>query len=164
MRAAVLSQFNQPLQIVDVETPLPGDDDLIIKIAACGVCHSDLHIVEGDYKAAKPPLILGHEVVGTVVACGDAVRDFSIGERVGVAWQHSSCGACEQCREGRENLCAKQSVTGLTVNGGYAEFMRAKANHAIRIPDSLSSIDAAAMFSCNRRSFVVPGMGTIHGF
>jgi alcohol dehydrogenase, propanol-preferring len=146
MRAAVLSQFNQPLQIVDVETPLPGVDDLIIKVSACGVCHSDLHIVEGDFKAAKLPLVPGHEVVGTVVACGDGVSDFAIGDRVGVAWQHSSCGVCEQCREGRENLCAKQSVTGLTVNGGYAQFMRAKANHAIRIPDSLSSIDAAPLF------------------
>jgi alcohol dehydrogenase, propanol-preferring len=146
MRAAVITEFHQPLQIVDLETPAPGTDDLIVKVAACGVCHSDLHIVEGDFKAAKPPLVPGHEVVGTVVALGAAVEDFAVGDRVGVAWQHSSCGVCEQCREGRENLCSKQQVTGLTVNGGYAQFMRAQAKHAIRLPEALSSIEAAPLF------------------
>jgi propanol-preferring alcohol dehydrogenase len=123
---------------------------VLLQVEVCGVCHSDLHIALGDLPGfrgvTKPQLIPGHEVVGRVVAKGAAVDHLEVGDRVGVAWLHSACGVCEQCREGRENLCRKGVVTGLMVDGGYAEFMRAKASHALRVPDALSSEQAAPLF------------------
>lgn len=150
MKAAVLHSFGQPLRVEDMPVPSPEADEVLMQVEACGVCHSDLHIVDGDspgFKAVtKPVLIPGHEVVGRVVKKGAAVKSLEIGDRVGVAWLHASCGACEQCREGLENLCRKGVVTGLMVDGGYAEFMRAKASHALRIPDNVTSIEAAPLF------------------
>lgn len=130
--------------------PAAGPDEVVIQVEACGVCHSDLHIIDGDqpgFKAiTKQALIPGHEVVGRVIGKGASVGQLSIGERVGVAWMHSSCGACEQCREGMENLCRQFVITGVMVDGGYAQFMRAKASHALRIPESLGSVEAAPLF------------------
>ena len=150
MRAAVLNEFGSVLALEEVPQPQPGPDEVLIQVEACGVCHSDLHIIEGDlagFRArTKKKLIPGHEVVGRVVRRGDAVTDLFIGQRVGVAWLHASCGACEQCREGNENLCRKGVVTGLMVDGGYAAFMCAKASHALPIPDALSSEEAAPLF------------------
>ena len=150
MKAAILPDFGQPLRIEDVPTPVPEADEVLIQVEACGVCHSDLHIAHGDlagFRAAtKARLILGHEVIGRVVAKGPAVEHLAVGDRVGVAWLHQSCGVCEPCREGYENLCRKQVVTGMMVDGGYAEFMRAKASHALPIPDALSSAEAAPLF------------------
>jgi len=123
---------------------------VLIKVEACGVCHSDLHIAEGDWthllRIIKRPLIPGHEVVGRVVEKGNGVSNLDIGDRVGVAWTHWTCGECELCKEGRENLCAAQMITGATVDGGYAEFMKAKASHTLKVPDSLSSEEAAPLF------------------
>lgn len=150
MKAAIIREYKQPLQIEEVGTPAPGPDEVLIKVEACGVCHSDLHIAEGDWthllRIIKRPLIPGHEVVGRVVEKGEAVVNLDIGDRVGVAWTHWTCGECELCREGRENLCSKQMITGCTVDGGYAEFMNAKASHALKVPDSLSSEEAAPLF------------------
>ncbi len=150
MKAAVLTGFGAPLAIQELPTPTPADDEVLIQLEACGVCHSDLHIIDGDLPAfrgaAKPQLIPGHEVVGRIVAKGKSVSNLEIGQRVGVAWLYQSCGVCEQCREGNENLCRKGVVTGLMVDGGYAEFMRAKASHALPVPDALSSQDAAPLF------------------
>ena len=150
MKAAILENFGAPLKIEDVARPIPGDDDVLIRVEACGVCHSDLHIVEGDlpgFRAGtKKRLIPGHEVVGRVVERGPAVEHLAVGDRVGVAWLHASCGVCEQCREGLENLCRKGVVTGMMVDGGYAEFMCAKASHALVIPDALTSEEAAPLF------------------
>ena len=150
MKAAILADFGQPLRIEDVPQPVPEADEVLIQVEVCGVCHSDLHIVHGDlpgFRAGtKPRLIPGHEVVGRVVGKGAAVQHLALGDRVGVAWLHSACGVCEQCREGLENLCRKGVVTGLMVDGGYAEFMRAKASHALRVPDALSSAQAAPLF------------------
>jgi propanol-preferring alcohol dehydrogenase len=150
MKAAILPGFGQPLVIEDIPVPVPEADEVLIRVEACGVCHSDLHIAHGDtpgFKAiTKPRLVLGHEVVGRVVGRGPAVTQPDVGERVGVPWQYSVCGTCEQCREGLENLCRKTVITGLMVDGGYAEFMRAKADHALRVPDALTAEEAAPLF------------------
>ncbi|HLG15995.1 MAG TPA: zinc-dependent alcohol dehydrogenase [Blastocatellia bacterium] len=150
MRAAIVREFKQPLRIEETETPSPGEDEVLIKVEACGVCHSDLHIAEGDWpqlgRVIKRPLIPGHEIVGRIVAIGEAVEHLSIGDRVGVAWVHWTCGECELCREGRENLCPKQQITGGSVDGGYAEFIKAKASHTLKVPDALTSEEAAPLF------------------
>jgi alcohol dehydrogenase, propanol-preferring len=150
MKAAVVTEFKQPLQIQELDAPKAGPDEVLIKVEACGVCHSDLHLAEGDWgpllKIIKKPLIPGHEVVGRVVEKGEAVTNLEIGDRVGVAWIHWSCGECELCKEGRENLCQRQIITGAMVDGGYAEFIRAKATHAQKTPDSLTSEEAAPLY------------------
>jgi alcohol dehydrogenase, propanol-preferring len=150
MKAAVLHNFKTPLALEEVDRPTPGPDEVLIEVEACGVCHSDLHVADGDWpqlaKIVKKPLILGHEIAGRVVEKGEAVRDHQIGDRVGIPWIFSSCGECEMCREGNENLCAKQQITGVTVDGGYAEFVKAPARHATKIPEALSSIEAAPLF------------------
>jgi propanol-preferring alcohol dehydrogenase len=150
MKAAVLHSFKIPLAFEDVARPVPGPQEVLIEIEACGVCHSDLHVADGDWpqlaKIVKKPLILGHEIAGRVVERGTGVRDHQIGDRVGVPWIFWSCGECEMCREGNENLCAKQQITGVTVDGGYAEFMKVPASHATKIPDKLSAREAAPLF------------------
>lgn len=149
MKAAILHDFAQPLSIEDVPTPTPDAGELLIKIAASGVCHSDLHIATGEWdmlkRAAKFPLILGHEITGTVAAIGTGVEGFAIGDRVGVPWLHHTCGVCEYCQSGRETLCGKQKITGVMVDGGYAEFAKAQASHTTRIPDALSLEEAAPL-------------------
>jgi propanol-preferring alcohol dehydrogenase len=150
MKAAVVREFKQPLSIENVETPAIAPDEVLIKVEACGVCHSDLHIAEGDWtqlkRMIKTPLIPGHEVVGHVVEVGEQVSNLEKGDRVGVAWLHWSCGECELCKEGRENLCSKQQITGASVDGGYAEYIKAKASHAAKVPDALDSYEAAPLF------------------
>ena len=121
MRAAVIEEFKQPLVVKDTDVPVPDADDVLIKVEACGVCHSDLSIADGDWpqlkRMIKKPLIPGHEVVGRVVKRGEKVNHLSVGDRVGVAWLHWSCGACELCKEGLENLCPNQAVTGASEIG-----------------------------------------------
>src|SRR5215510_14801106 len=150
MKAAIIREYKEPLRIENVETPTPEPDEVLIKVEACGVCHSDLHIAEGDWtsllRLIKRPLIPGHEVVGSVTQKGREVHNLEIGDRVGVAWTHWTCGQCELCMEARENLCSNQSITGATVDGGYAEFIKAKASHALRVPDVLTSDEAAPLF------------------
>jgi propanol-preferring alcohol dehydrogenase len=150
MKAAILREFKQPLTIEDVTTPEPGPDEVLIKIEASGVCHSDLHIAEGDWPQlaafVKRPLVLGHEAVGRVVKRGSEVKHLEVDDRVGVPWIYWSCGECEICREGNENLCPSQVVTGGTVDGGFAEFMKAKASHAAKVPASLGPEEAAPLF------------------
>jgi propanol-preferring alcohol dehydrogenase len=150
MKAAVIQEFKQPLVLEDVDVPVPESGDVLIKVEACGVCHSDLSIADGDWpqlkRMIKKPLIPGHEVVGRVVKRGDQVQDLQVGDRVGVAWLHWSCGKCELCQEGLENLCPNQAVTGASVDGGYAEFIRAKASHAIKVPEALDPAEAAPLF------------------
>src|SRR5271163_3684840 len=150
MKAAILREFKKPLAIEEVDRPKPDAQEVLIEVEACGVCHSDLHVADGDWpqlaKIVKKPLILGHEIAGRVVEKGAAVSDHQIGDRVGVPWIFWSCGECEMCREGNENLCGKQQITGVSVDGGYAEFVKAPARHATKIPDALSSIEAAPLF------------------
>lgn len=150
MKAAVLHEYKQPLVIESVEQPTLADDEVLLQVEACGVCHSDLHIAEGDWqqllRLIKKPLIPGHEVVGRVVARGEAVTELEVGDRAGVAWVYWTCGQCDLCRAGQENLCRNQLITGAMVDGGYAEFIRAKASHALRVPEALSSAEAAPLF------------------
>ena len=150
MKAAVLHELKKAMAIEEVDRPKPGDDDVLIKVEACGVCHSDLHVAEGDWKQfagiTKLPLIVGHEIAGKVVEMGAAVRSLKVGDRVGVPWIYWTCGECEFCREGNENLCVKQKITGVTVDGGYAEFIKAPSTHATKIPEAVSSVQAAPLF------------------
>lgn len=150
MKAAVLRELKKTLTVEEVERPKPGDNEVLIQVEACGVCHSDLSIADGDWKQfagiTKLPLIIGHEIAGKVVEAGSGVRELKIGDRVGVPWIYWTCGECDFCREGYENLCVKQKITGLTVDGGYAEFVKAPASHATKIPDAVSSVQAAPMF------------------
>jgi propanol-preferring alcohol dehydrogenase len=150
MKAAVLRDFKAPLTIEEIEQPKPGAHDVLIQVEACGVCHSDLHVADGDWPQIVPitkkPLILGHEIAGHVAEKGASVDHLELGDRVGVPWVHWTCGECEFCREGNENLCVKQQITGVTVDGGYAEFVKAPASHALKIPEGLSCIDAAPLF------------------
>src|SRR5277367_4383664 len=149
MRAAVLREIGAPIECAEVPTPVPGPGEVLIQVQACGVCHSDLHLADGDWDMLRPitkvPLILGHEVIGTVVKLGAEVTTLAIGDRVGVPWLHWSCGECEFCREGREVLCVKQQVTGCTVDGGFAEFLKAPASHATKIPEELKTEETAPL-------------------
>src|SRR5271154_6410716 len=150
MKAAILREFKAPLSFEEVAPPKPDAHEVLLEVEACGVCHSDLHVADGDWPQIVPitklPLILGHEIAGRVVEKGSAVDSLQIGDRVGVPWVHWTCGECDFCRAGNENLCAKQKITGVTVDGGYAEFMKAPASHALKIPEGLSSADAAPLF------------------
>lgn len=149
MKAAVLYEPKAPLVVEEVPRPEPASDEVLIQVEACGVCHSDLHVAGGDWKQfagiVKKPLILGHEVVGSVVGKGSAVGELQIGDRVGVPWIHWTCGTCEPCREGNENLCVRQKITGVTVDGGFAEFVKAPASHAVKMPASLAPASAAPL-------------------
>jgi len=150
MKAAVLHEFGKPLRIEEVPKPAPAAGEVLVKVEACGVCHSDLHIMQKDWPdaaaALQLPAILGHEVVGRVVETGPGVAGLAVGDRVGVGWLHWTCGECESCREGHENLCDERRITGIAAPGGYAEYMRAKASHAIKVPEELSPADAAPFF------------------
>jgi propanol-preferring alcohol dehydrogenase len=149
MKAAVLHEFKTPLTLEEVARPQAGADDVLIEVEVCGVCHSDLHVADGDWTQlagiVKKPLILGHEIVGRVVERGAAVHSVQVGERVGVPWVQWTCGQCEFCREGNENVCLQQRITGVTVDGGYAEYAKAPASHVVKIPDALSSEQAAPL-------------------
>jgi propanol-preferring alcohol dehydrogenase len=150
MRAAALKEFGSPLEVGDIPRPSPLVDEVLVRVEACGVCHSDLHMALGDWPdvAAKMswPAILGHEAVGRVVEVGAAVSGVGVGQRVGVGWLASTCGECEYCRAGAENVCLGRKVTGIAAPGGYAEFMRIKASHAIPVPDKLPAEEAAPLF------------------
>jgi propanol-preferring alcohol dehydrogenase len=150
MKAAILRELKGPLTIEEAVQPKPDAHEVLIEVEACGVCHSDLHVADGDWPQIVPitkrPLILGHEIAGRVVERGAAVDNLEVGDRVGVPWVHWTCGECEFCREGNENLCGKQKITGVTVDGGYAEFVKAPASHALKIPAGLSCTDAAPLF------------------
>lgn len=149
MKAAVLHEFKKPLVLEEVARPSIDPNEVLIEVEACGICHSDLHVADGDWTQlagiVKKPVILGHEIVGRVVERGAAVHDLQTGDRVGVPWVHWTCGECEPCREGNENLCVKQQITGVTVDGGYAELAKAPASHTIKIPENLSPLEAAPL-------------------
>ncbi len=149
MKAAVLHEFKTPLSLEEVAVPEIGADEVLIEVEVCGVCHSDLHVADGDWTQlagiVKKPLILGHEIVGRVTERGASVQTIQVGDRVGVPWVQWTCGQCEFCREGNENLCTRQRITGVMVDGGYAEYAKAPASHVIRIPDALSSEQAAPL-------------------
>src|SRR5882724_11176010 len=127
MRAMLLETPKQPLRLKKVPVPRPKPNQILIRVHFCGVCRTDLHIVDGELTQPKLPLILGHEIMGGVVQIGEKVQNFRIGDRVGVPWLASTCGDCRYCRKGQENLCENAQFTGYTVNGGFAEYTVADA-------------------------------------
>src|SRR5688572_25190586 len=144
MKAAVVRAFGQPLVIEEVPVPRPGPGDVLVKIEACGVCHTDLHAAEGDWPVKpSPPFIPGHEGVGHVVAVGARVRHVKEGDRVGVPWLYTACGHCKHCMGGVETLCREQLNSGYSVNGGFAEYVLADPNYVGRLPDNVSFVDIA---------------------
>lgn len=136
---------SKPLRLADIPIPEISANEVRIKVTACGICRTDLHVVEGDLAERQMPIIPGHQVVGVIENIGSAVTGFSIGERVGVAWLHSTCGRCRFCVTGRENLCDNPEFTGWTRNGGFAEYIAAPFNFVYRIPDGFSDIQAAPL-------------------
>jgi propanol-preferring alcohol dehydrogenase len=147
MKAAVCDTFGKPLQVREIPTPSPGPGEVLIRVSGCGVCHSDLHLVDGDWASWGTPLpiVPGHEVTGVVERCGEGAASLSPGDRVGVPWMQYACGQCAPCKAGAEMLCAAQRTTGITVNGGYAEFAVAPAAFVHRIPSGLDLVDAAPL-------------------
>ena len=140
-----ISENNEPLSLVDVPRPEPGPGEVLIRVSVCGVCHTELDEIEGRLPPPRLPVILGHQVVGEVVTSGPGVDAIHAGVRVGVAWIYSACGKCRYCLAGLENLCAQFQATGRDVNGGYAEYMTARADFVHPIPDSLSDARAAPL-------------------
>ncbi|RXH15382.1 alcohol dehydrogenase AdhP [Bradyrhizobium guangzhouense] len=143
MKAAVVKQFGKPLVIEDVPVPQPGPGEVLVKVKACGVCHTDLHAASGDWPVKPvPPFIPGHEAAGIVAALGPGVRNLKVGDAVGVAWLHDACMSCEYCETGWETLCEHQHNTGYSVNGGFAEYVIASAAFAAKLPET---VDFAAV-------------------
>lgn len=135
-----------PLRSATLPEPIPGDGEVLIRVAACGVCHTELDEIEGRTPPPQLPVVLGHQVVGQVAAVGPGdPSGLKLNDRVGVAWIYSACGTCEYCRTGRENLCADFKATGRDANGGYAEYLTARADFVYRIPDTFSDIEAAPL-------------------
>ena len=145
MRAMVLRAPGGALEAADIARPEPGPDDVLIRVSACGVCRTDLHVVDGELPAPKLPLVPGHEIVGTVIATGHHVERFRSGDRVGVPWLGWTCGDCPWCRAGRENLCDRARFTGYEIDGGYAEFARADQRYCFPISGGYSDVEAAPL-------------------
>jgi propanol-preferring alcohol dehydrogenase len=139
------SAEESPLVLADVPDPWPQEGQLRLRVLTCGVCHTDLHTVEGELHAPRLPLIPGHQIVGVVDALGPAAAAFELGQRVGVGWLAWTCGQCEFCRQGLENLCSQARFTGLHVDGGYAELAVVNDEFAYAIPEAFSDTDAAPL-------------------
>lgn len=144
MQAAVVTALGKPLELQELPVPEPGPGQVLVRVAASGVCHTDLHAAKGDWPVKpKPPFIPGHEGVGTVAALGAGVRSVREGDRVGVPWLHTACGFCPHCRTGWETLCGSQQNTGYSVNGGFAEYVLADPNFVGHLPAKLEFGNAA---------------------
>ncbi|TBY14344.1 alcohol dehydrogenase AdhP [Rhizobium leguminosarum bv. viciae] len=144
MKAAVVREFGKPLAIECVPVPVPGPGEILVKVVACGVCHTDLHAAEGDWPVKPtPPFIPGHEAAGIVAALGPGVTEFKEGDAVGVAWLHDACLRCEYCQTGWETLCEHQHNTGYTCNGGFAEYVIASVAFAARLPQNVNFAEIA---------------------
>lgn len=146
MRAMVLAQKGAKLTLQDVPIPTPEAHELLIRVKACGICRTDLHIIDGELNDPKLPLIPGHQIVGVVAACGASVSGFTIGQRVGVPWLGSSCGNCTYCIQGQENLCDEAKYTGYQLNGGFAEFCVANSQFCFPVPENYPDLQAAPLF------------------
>jgi len=145
LRAMRLDAARRPLGLVDIPRPEAGPGQVLLQVKACGVCRTDLHVADGDLTSPKLPLILGHEIVGTVVARGPGVERFREGDRVGVPWLGDTCGACDFCRTGHENLCDRARFTGYQIDGGYAEFAVADQRFCFPIHGSYTDAEAAPL-------------------
>jgi propanol-preferring alcohol dehydrogenase len=141
----ILAAPGQPLREVDLPVPKPQSEQVLLQIHACGVCRTDLHIVDGELTQPKLPLVLGHQIVGTVVEVGEKVTNFNLGDRVGVPWLGSTCNHCRYCLSGRENLCDRARFTGYNLDGGYAEYTVAEEHFCFAIPDGYPDLQAAPL-------------------
>lgn len=140
-----LQRPGHKLEAVDRATPRPGPRQLLIEVLACGVCRTDLHLIDGELPDIHYPVVPGHEIVGRVVGCGRDVSEFAVGARVGVPWLGSTCGHCGYCTTARENLCGEARFTGYTLDGGFAQFVIADAGFCLPIPEQYSSVEAAPL-------------------
>lgn len=145
MRAMVLEKIGDPLRLMDLPTPIPESFEVLIKIKTCGVCRTDLHIVDGELPHPKLPLIPGHQVVGIIEQIGRKVSKHKLGDRIGVPWLGGCCHTCEFCISGRENLCDQAIYTGYLRNGGYAEYCTAHENFVLKLPDNYDDLHAAPL-------------------
>jgi len=161
-----------PLRLRTRAEPVPDSDELLVRVAACGVCRTDLHVVEGDLPLVRAPIVPGHQIVGRVERAGPATRRFHEGDRVGIAWLRSTCGRCEFCVSGRENLCPESAYTGWTADGGFADYAVVREDFAYAIPAGFSDVEAAPLLCAGiigyraLRRADVPGGGRlgIYGF
>ncbi len=153
-----------PLERCEVPTPEPGVGEILVRVSHCGVCHTDLHTVEGELQGVSLPRVPGHEVVGTVAGAGEGTSGrFATGERVGVAWLHSACGRCRFCLSGRENLCPDAVFTGLSADGGYAEYLTVPEAFAYSVPEGFGNAEAAPLLCAGiigYRALRVSGIGS----
>jgi propanol-preferring alcohol dehydrogenase len=170
MRAMILDVPGKPLRAAEVARPNPSTGQVLIRVRACAVCRTDLHVIDGELSHPKLPLILGHEVVGHVVAAGGGAVRFKVGDRVGIPWLGWTCGACRYCMSGRENLCERALFTGYTLDGGYAEYMVADERFCFLIPNKYSDPAAAPLlcagligYRCLRKTGDAKNIG-IYGF
>jgi propanol-preferring alcohol dehydrogenase len=145
MRAMLMEHQNEKLQYVNLPIPEPKSDEVLIKIHACGVCRTDLHVLDGDLKEPKLPVIPGHQIVGVISRMGKDVKGLHVGQRIGVPWLGNSCSKCSYCESGRENLCDKPSFTGYQINGGFAEYCVANSRFCFPIPEGYSDTQAAPL-------------------
>jgi propanol-preferring alcohol dehydrogenase len=141
----VLTQPERTLQPTELPTPEPGQGQVLVKVSACAVCRTDLHVVDGELPRPKLPLVPGHEIIGRIEQLGAGVDRFKAGDRVGIPWLGWTCGECEFCRSERENLCDRAKFTGYTLDGGYAEYTLADARYCFPIPDAYSDVEAAPL-------------------
>jgi propanol-preferring alcohol dehydrogenase len=166
MRAMVLDRPCMPLVMRARPVPAPGPGELLIEVAACGVCRTDLHVVDGDLTQPKLPIVPGHEIVGRIAAAGAGVSGLAVGQRVGVPWLGSTCGACDYCRDGRENLCDRPIFTGYTRDGGYATHALADARYCFPLPDGMDDAAIAPLLCAGLigwRSYRMAGDGQAIG-
>ena len=145
MRAMVLHTVGQPMEMRELEIPEPTDRQLQIKVHTCGICRTDLHIIDGELEDPDLPLVLGHQIVGTVTKVGSSVSDFEVGDKVGVPWLGYTCGECEFCRSDQENLCNQAQFTGYNIDGGFAEYTAADAHFCFPIPQEYPAMQAAPL-------------------
>jgi propanol-preferring alcohol dehydrogenase len=145
MRAMILEAPNQPLQIAELPIPEVAPEQVLIRVHACGICRTDLHVVDGELAHPKLPLIPGHQIVGTVVSTGSQAQKFKVGDRVGVPWLGYTCNHCRYCLTGRENLCDNAQFTGYQINGGYAEYTVADERFCFPIPEGYPNLQAAPL-------------------
>ncbi len=145
MLAMVLHRIGEALRAEERPVPVPGAGQVLLRVAACGVCRTDLHLVDGDLTNAELPVVPGHEIIGQVVALGDGVSGISPGQRIGVPWLGHTCGQCSYCLSGQENLCPKARFTGCQIDGGFAEYTVADARYCLPIPDGFDDVAAAPL-------------------
>jgi len=170
MRAMILEASRTPLREADLPMPQPGPEQVLIRVHACGVCRTDLHVVDGELTNPKLPLVPGHEIIGIVAARGERAERFAIGDRVGVPWLGYTCGICPYCRSGRENLCDRARFTGYQIDGGYAEYTVADQRYCFLVPPHYTDAEAAPLFCAGLigyRSYRMAGEGRrlgLYGF